>query len=366
VRYHAQRILTGEWLHRDLPLSDGVTTRALSGPGGITGSIEPELRDHKAADGLKLIEPWATAIYAEDDGQIRGAGIVVEPQYTGDGLSVEAPGFTTYPHGLIYPKATNFHRVDPLAVVRYIWQTIQEIPDGDLGIEVVGTDSTPETSWIGNNAEPYGLVWWETPDCGGEIDNLAQSTPFDYIERHSWVGLVPKDAVSHRVEIGYPRLGRRRTDLRFAGGENVTNTVPVTESGTVLANDIIGIGRGEGAAMVKAQSTRRNGRLRRTVVLTDKTATKEQITRLVQLEDVKRQNVYDVSEVAITDHPNARIASIQPGDDILVRDTLPWLGDFQLWVRVLAIAEDETGDTAVLSTRRSTAFTYSATVELTS
>jgi hypothetical protein len=51
---------------------------------------------------------------------------------------------------------------------------------------------------------------------------------------------------------------------------------------------------------------------------------------------------------------------------VYLQDSKPGYGDFALWLRVLSIARDEAGTGAVLSTRRSTAFTYSATLEETS
>jgi hypothetical protein len=362
MRYHVQRLTTGEWISRDFDLKGVSTTWALSGAGGISARIEPGTRRLVHSDGLRLLEPNATAIYAEEGDEIVAAGIVAEPKYD-TATELEAPGFSSYPQGIPYPKATKFGRVDPLTIPRHIWDTVQSMPNGNIGVVVTGATATPSTSWIGNNAEPYGLVWWETPDCGSTIDDLAKSTPFDYVERHRWTSSA-KTAVRHEWEIGYPRLGRQRDDLRFAGGENVTSSSPLASG--PLVNEIIGIGRGEGAAMVHVRTSWVNGRLYRPLVITDKTATREQMERLVLMEQAKRSSVNDISEFTVVDHPNARISSIRPGDDVYLQDSKPGYGNFALWLRVLSIARDEAGTSAVLSTRRSTAFTYSATLEATS
>lgn len=361
MRYHLQRITTGEWISRDFDLGQGTITRALSSPGGIQGVIEPELRQRVHSDGLRILEKWATAIYAERDGQIRAGGIVVDLGYEGGPVSIDTPGFTTYPHGIPYALATNFGRVDPLDVVRHIWNHLQSYSNGNLGVVV---DSTTSPRRIGDNANPYGLLWWETPDCGTEIDNLARETPFDYAEEHAWANSA-KSAVTHRLRLGYPRLGRRRDDMRFVEGENVTETVPIDDAGSEHANDFLGIGKGEGAAMIHSNIAFVDGRLRRAKVITDKTADKRRIDAILAYHQQRASEVQDIEEVHIIDHPNARIAAIDPGDDIALDIDQPSFGRRRIWLRVLAITESDDGFTATLSTQRSSAFTYSATQEST-
>lgn len=359
MRYHVQRITTGEWLSRDFDLSGGVTTRALSAPGGITGIVSPELRYIRHTDGLRFLEKWATAIYAEDDGQIRAGGIVTDVSYDGGPVTVDAPGFARYPTGLPYAKATNFGRVDPLVVVRHLWDHVQSYANGNIGMVV---DSTTSERRIGDNANPYGLLWWDAPDCGGEIDSLARETPFDYTELHAWTTSA-RTAVSHRLRLGYPRLGRRRGDLRFVEGENVTKWIPVDDNGEAHANDLLGIGKGEGAAMIHANAAVIDGRLRRSKVITDKTADQRRINAILASTLQRTTDVQDISEVQIVDHRNARIASIDPGDDIPVDIDQPSFGVKRIWLRVLAVAENDNGYAATITTQRSTAFTYSATTQ---
>lgn len=361
MRYHVQRLRTGEWLSRDFELGDGVTTRALSTPGGVAGTVAPELRYIRHTDGLRFLEKWATAIYAEDDGQIRGAGIVVDVSYGENGqVELDAPGFAIYPTGITYSKATNFGaRVDPLNIVRHLWAHVQSYATGNIGMVVDGTVSTRR---IGDNANPYGLLWWDQPDCGGEIDSLAKETPFDFTELHAWTD-ASHMAVSHRLQLGFPRLGRRRDDLRFVEGENITAWVPIEDSGAQTANDYIGIGKGEGAAMIHSNLAVDDGRLRRTKVVTDKTADKRRIDAIIADRYRAAADVQDITELQVIDHPNARLSSIAPGDDLPVDIDHPSFGAKRLWLRALAIAENDDGFTATIATQRSTAFTYSATIQ---
>jgi hypothetical protein len=356
MRFLAQRITTGDWLTRDLPVTEPTLTRELSGPGGIDGTINPEMREVVADDGMRLLEPWATVVYGEDDGEIRGAGIVVTAGYEGDKVALSCPGFTTYPHGIPVTDNHKFGAVDPLDAVRWLWTYLQAFNDGDLGMVV---DDTTSDVTKGSVAEPYGIAWWDNTDIGDEIDNLASETPFDYAEKHTWAD-DNHTTVEHRLLLGYPRLGRRRDDMRFAGGENITNVIPVTADGSTFANDVFGIGKGTGVRTIRARSVVRDGRLRRPTTLVDRSADKQRLDSMVERYRVKVSQIRDISSVTIVDHPNARVAAIRPGDDILIEADLPWLGEIDMWVRVTAVAQDAFGDTAVLSTRRASSFTYTA------
>lgn len=362
-RYLLQRVNTNQWLTRDFELSEGTWTRALNGPGSVNGFIDPHWRDQTAADGKPLLWEWGTIIYREgDDGRV-DAGIVTRMTKDGSRLTLEAPGFATYPHGIPYSDRVNFGRTDPMVPFRHLWFHVQNMPNAHLGV-VVDSVATPETSWIGNNAEPYGLDYWENKDCGAEIDSLRAQTPFDYDEIHTWTD-ANKTALTHRIRVGYPRLGRKREDLRFAEGENLSAPVVVEVDGDDYANEIIGIGKGEGAKMVHSTTTLVDGRLRRPKVVTDKTADLGRIESIIEAELNKRLQVADISQITVVDHINARISAINPGDDILVQLRLPWGGVLRLWLRVLSITGTDANPAAVvLATQRSDSFIYNATTEV--
>jgi hypothetical protein len=387
VRYLAQRITTGEWIDRDLPLHDVTLTRDLSGPGGIQATISPELRRTTHTDGLRIFDEWSTVIYAAlDNGEIQNAGIFVDASYEDGALTANCPGFTTYPHGYIYstsrlwgpraaaaavpatatkpavPAVTAIARPDPLKIVQDLWAYIQAQDDSNLGVTVVGTLAS--TVRVGTFAEPYRLRYFEVPDIGAAIDDLAEQTPFDYVEEHSWANTA-KTVVGHRVRLGWPRLGTARTDLRFALGENIIETTPASTQGGQFANDVIGIGNGEGSRMVMARSTVPDGRLRRTRIVTDKTMQAPALQRLVTGIRAKSNRSLDITSVTIKNDENAPLSTIQPGDDIFVQTEIPaYGGDVRMWVRVTSITQDELGDTAVLTTSASNNFIYSSTIEV--
>ena len=358
-RVHAQRITTGEWLTRDLPLSVPTTLRSLSGPGGVFGVLNPEQLRLTANDGRPLIEEWTTALYVEEDGELRGGGIVNKVERDGPVKTIDAAGFSAYPVGIPYMddyRPGGFP--DPLDVFRHLWDYVQGFPDGDIGMRVTGTAET----WmrLSSGSGPWGITPWENRDVGGTMDDLARTVPFDFVEQHKWADAKHR-TVDHTLRVGFPRIGRRRTDLRFADGENIEAFSPIAADGDQYANDVYGFGRGEGRGMLRSRASVRDGRLRRVAVINRKAATQGILDRETQRQLRARRLLLDIREVTVRDHRNARLAALQPGDEILVDLEVPWEGDVRMWLRVLSI--QETGDqpgVAVLSTQRADMFTYAS------
>lgn len=350
-RYIAQRAVTKEWLHWEVPLGDVELTWALSGAGSLRATLTPDIAHLTAPDGLPLLDEWGTLLYAEADGEIRWGGIVVASRFGGASWRVEAAGFATYPHGLPYGGALSSTSIDPTDAFRAVWDYLQTNEDGNLGL-VVDPTTTPVR--LGSTAEPYTLNWWESTDCGSELGALARETPFDYAETHEWDG----DEIVHRLRIGYPRLGRRRDDLAFEQGVNVVDVVEVARDGDDFANAVHALGSGEGRKTVVADVAERDGRLRRTFVYSDKSVTtRERLTSFARAELAARRNVAEIASVEVVNHPHAPIGSWALGDDVLIRAHLPWLGDVAIWHRITGwtLVGD---DRAVLNLRRSDAFTY--------
>lgn len=372
-RYIAQRALTGEFLDWDVPLRDVQITHALSGPDGLSGTLSPECGRLLGPDGKPLFDEWSTILYAEADGQIRCAGILTHSEFSDAGeWSIECTGFAGYPKGIPYLGNFSSTSVDPLVVVREIWNHVQAQPDGSLGVFL---DSTTSPVRIGSSpkhvafttdageavsfdaSQAYQLVWWEAPDCGDEIDNLAQQTPFDYREAHKWLD---DGTIEHRIRLGYPRLGRRRNDLRFVLGENLGAVPTPTREGDEFANEVYGVGKGEGSAALHVRIPQRDGRLRRCYVFTNSSAASaDLLTQLARQELARRNPIEMLDSVVVRDHPNAPLGSWDVGDDILVQGELPWLGSFSLWCRITSeTLSPDSGDAATLTLQRSDSFTY--------
>lgn len=357
-RIIAQRILTSEWLSWDVPLRQSTSSWTLSGPGSINGLIDPEVAHHTASDGRPLLEEWGTALYVEQDGQIRNGALVNSVQNQGSTRRVQSIGFCGYPHQLPFTDdyiPTAFE--DPVDTFKGLWAKLQSYPDGDLGLNVNG----PSTYFVLSDGQgPYKVFSYEYRDSGQTLDSIAQVTPFDYLETHTWTDDT-HTAIRHDLDVAFPRVGRKREDLRFAGGENVIGVSTIAADGTRYANDVRMIGRGSGRAMPTARAAVRDGRLRRATVVPWKSATQGMLNRRVQQELKARQMLLDISSVKVQDHPNARLTALQPGDDVLVQVEVPWVGDVRIWLRVLSVqVSGDTPGVATLKTIRSDYYTYAA------
>lgn len=355
-RYIAVRAVTGKVLDWDLPLNQPQPSWALSAAGQLTGAIDPDVGQLRAGDGKPLLEEWGTMLYAEANGLIRWGGILVHSRFQGAEWRVEAAGISTYPHGNPYLGEYRQTSVDPAEAIRHIWTHLQSFPNGNLGVQVVG--STPVR--FGDTKTPYQLAWWDAKDCGQEIDQLSREAPLEWVEETAWSSSTA-DTITHILRIGYPRLGRRRQDLAFIQGDNVTNVVPVQRDGDDYTNEVFGLGAGEGRKIVNTRLPVIDGRLRRVAVLTNKAVTRPTLLdALCRDELLRRQGLAEIAEIEVVDHPNARIGAWAPGDDILVQAELPWLGEVSIWSRV--ISWTLTSETrAKLTLTRSDRYSYGGT-----
>lgn len=208
----------------------------------------------------------------------------------------------------------------------------------------------------------YALEWWDAPDCGRTIDELAKSTPFDWVEEHSWAGEVP----TTRIRVAYPRIGRRLSgdgDPTFQQGVNISVQLQPQTSGDDFANTVFGVGAGEGAGSIRKAISRRNGRLRRVATFQSKDVkSKQDMETRLQAELVARQETLAVDRVMVLNHPNSPRGSYSLGDDINVQGFVPHFGKFELWHRIVGISENLDGTTE-LDLQRSDSFTYGTGVE---
>lgn len=344
-RYIAQRISgpsAGTFLDWNVPLTNVTLTQAL-GSDWLSAEINPAWSGGGvASDGFPLLDKWSVAVWAEQDGVIQGGGILVDSNFTDSTRKLECMGYGGYPSGIPYGGEYSQIGVEPLNVVRHIWQHLQSQRNGNLGVVVDSTTTTPVRMGTpksqGSNTGPYELMWWEAPDCGEVIQQLAADTPFEYRVLHAWNST--KTALTHRLVFGYPRLGRRRTDLRFMLGENLEQVPDFTENGTDFANEVLALGSGSGRAMVRHRRPSTDHRLRRVAVVSDKSiTTAERISGLSATEQRLRSGGVVASSVSVLDHPNAQVGSWQPGDEVLLQARTTW-GDFNIWCRVISTTID--------------------------
>lgn len=406
-RYYALR-WTGQWVHRELPLRDVSITHTLSGPGGLSASIEPTYAELVGPDGELVLREWDTILLAEASGQLRGGGVLTSTEIVGDQLSLDCVGFSGYAAGMPLTETlswggssagTSGNGVDPATVVRALWDHLQSQPDGDLGVVVddlvtpyrlgawhnarkLPTEDEPDPPasevedppipidrvWTKQDKKPapatgnqvfwqYQLAWHDDIEVGAKIDELAKQTPMDYREHWSWAD-TGRESVVMRLQLGYPRLGRRQSRLRMVEGENISELVTLQRSGDDYANTVAAYGAGEGSKQLRATASHRDGRLRRVqVVDAGDVDTKAALLAIAHDELGRTRQLVDITGFTLTDHPNAPIGSFAPGDDVLVTTTTGWQPT-SMWVRITSYEYTPDTDTITITCTRSDGFTY--------
>ena len=206
---------------------------------------------------------------------------------------------------------------------------------------------------------PIAIYWYNSTDIGQEIGNIQQEAIFDMWETHAWAG-APRNVVVHRLHFGVPRAGRRQTSLRFAEGENIIEAVQGTRDGSTYANQVVGLGSGQGKVQIRAEVAQVDGHLRRVLVYTDQTVTtKARMQSKAQRILASRLAIDTPSTVVVQNHPNAPFGSFVPGDDIYVQWVTGWRNT-GIWGRITQMTQDPTTDLMTLTLARSDSFLYMA------
>lgn len=405
-RFYAMR-WTGTWVHRELPLRDVSITHTLSGPGDLSATIEPTYADLIAEDGRLVLREWDTIILAEAAGELRGGGILVSTEVTGDVLSLDCVGFSGYAAGMPLTSTLSWggssagasgQGVDPAVVIRALWGHLQDQPDGGLGVAVdplstpyrlgewhnarkLSTEDEPnppaseveeppipiDRVWTASDRRPaaatgktvfwqYRLDWWEDVEVGAKVDEICQQAKIEYREVWSWGP--DRESVNLRLQLGYPRLGRRAADLRFVEGENISELVTLQRSGDDFANVVAAYGAGEGSKQKRQTASHRDGRLRRVSIVDAEDVRSDASLRTIATDALARaRQIIDISSFTVRDHPNAELGSFGVGDDVLVETVIGWQPT-RLWVRILSYSYSPDGDTVSVSCTRSDSFDY--------
>lgn len=368
-RYLLQRHTGSGWgdiIHTDLPLQNVSVTSNLTATDELTAEVSPALGSMRDSAGRPIFDEWGTAIWAELDDQIVGGGIVVNSTAVGPKWSLRCIGLAGYPYGLPYTGSWFGVGVDPLDVFRKVWTDIQAEPGGNLevvvdpllsglkiGVELKQVDFDTQNGPVSFEAGPIKLNWYETHDLGTFVSNLADETPFEYRERHAWNSA--GTGLTHRIELGYPRLGRRITDMRFVYGENIFETPSIERDGSQYASDILVLGAGSGRTMIKGQAHQATGKIRRVLVDEQKQIKSLGSANGWAMARLKKALILDtVSSVTVRDSALASVSGIQPGDEFFLQTDSDWNEDLAFWVRVESkTLSPDASDDAVLSIVRS-------------
>ena len=434
IRVMAQTIVSGTWVHRELPIGGLNITTRLSGPQMVGGVVDPENRE--LTELLVALPPWGTWLHVEEAGEVRASGIMLPHSVSEDGrLTVTAVGVTGYAARIPYVADYAGVDVDPIAVMRHLWDHVQSFPRGNLGVTVTGAspvrigepsappETTPQLSnktraaqaihermttgaqiyedwtwpgapdnvttyndalleeWNGQGSAvtwlatyiaaavnaapadvsatdgPYRVRGFELPAIGRVIDQLAQDTPFEYVEEQGWADPLVKNNVYHRIRAQHPVVGRR-LDLNFTQGENIIEHGEFEEPDDAYADSAWVKGAGEGAdSIIGYSGVSVAERLRMPTVVTDKTiqTKKLAVSRAAAEVAYRLASIEELPQIAVNvRHPNAPWGSFAAGDEILPRVRLPYYGAFAQWHRITQIDYDPEAGIAVCTlTRRS-------------
>ncbi|MFE3196827.1 hypothetical protein [Embleya sp. NPDC059237] len=356
TRYIAVRALTGEVTSWDLPLTNVEWGPELSGAGSLRATLEPKLVSTHA----DLLEEGNTYLYVEQAGLLRWGGIVWSAEPEGGSYPIEAATWSSYlkrrhdVHGELNARGPYVY-ADPCGIIRDTWAYAQEAPDGDIGVRV---DDTTSSAKVGTPASPLSIAWWEIPELANVIDQALKGV----VGGPEWMDDVewgPDGKPLHRVRLGWPRLGSRRTDLSFASGVNIVGTPRIAMNADEYAQVIIATGAGEGRSRRRAISAVRDGRLRLEHHLdipgekgTDRLSARAEDERAI------RQIRGDVDEITVIDHPAAPLGSWRVGDDVQVTVNGPW-ASWSGWCRIVGwTISDDHPQQARLDLRRADSYTY--------
>lgn len=341
ARVLLQELPSGRILDWAVPLSGADLTEALTAPGGLEGEL-PEGYPNP-------VQKWGSALWVESDGVFHGGGIVTDLEDHERTIHVGCTGISGYPQGMpwLAPRE-DLIDVDPLDIVRKVWAHLQSQQGGDLHLTVDST-TTPVrvgeeerdvefTTGAGEDVAfetgPFRLNPVDTQDLAKTIDDLAGDTPFDYREHTYWDG----ENIRHRLELGYPALGVRRTDMAFDTRINLAALPKLGFDDEEYASEVLIVGAGEGRAAVTGHVPAIPTRLRRVAILADKSIRSQSAAdRAAREELARRIETGHVSDLSVIDSPAARIDELSPGDTIHVTGPLLTGVELDHWVRITEI-----------------------------
>lgn len=357
-RVLTQNALTGAWLATALPVGDLEYGDELNGPGSLTGTLAPRL----LASNPDLADPGNTLIYVESAGQLVWGGLVWDVRTQGSTYSIEAASWSSYLQHRYdidgqFGGRGPYTYADRCQVIRDIWAYAQSIADGSLGVVV---DATTSSSTVGTPGDVYQSYSYDVNCLGDKIDDLVSgdATP-DYTCATSWNA--DKTGVVKRIRLGWPRLGRRRTDISFSSGVNIIEDPQVARAGDSYAQVVIASGAGDGSAKLRQISAVRNGRLRlEAAVDAPELNGNDTLKARADAERAWRQVMGSVDSITVRNTRAAPFGSWQTGDDVYTRVNNDW-GTFTGWCRITGWTVKPTaqgGPQATITLKPSAMFNY--------
>ncbi|WP_053386992.1 hypothetical protein [Leucobacter japonicus] len=179
----------------------------------------------------------------------------------------------------------------------------------------------------------WKILWWDTPDCGTEVQNCLDEAGWEFVEWSGWNSDRTKILKQIRLQ---QRVGRTQSALQFVEGDNIIEKVVVETPATDYANAVLAIGAGEGKRALRSTAEVSDGRRRRVHVLDAKNVTKLSVLKvLAERELAWRSRPLRVTDVRVdARHPNAPRGTFDVGDTILIDCEVSWIGRQRLLHRI--------------------------------
>lgn len=384
-RLYAQRTTTGEWLDTNVAAALDITWQ-LNGYGEAAGFLPAALDRPVGPDGLPTWLERGTTVLAEEDGELKWAGLCSWQRRTSSGRELEFKGMSSAFELIGFNGRIREWQPDPFDVVEQLVDNAQGQPDGDVGVQVVrqgrpagypGDEQPPEerpkkvnrrkgetsaefadrqakrskdqAEWDKKYADrrPYEVAWWEAPYVGEELAELAAEVPFDWWERTEWAN---RENLQRRTELVLTsRKGTQRTDLELVEGVNIAAPLDPKTSIDGYGNHVVLLGAGEGRKMRRAGVGSRDGRVR-----TTRFHEAKHVRNDGRLEALARRRYGNLRAATTLDEAVMRgdLGGLDLGDEVHVSSSV-----FEGWCRVYGITRNtRTGNVTLAFTERGGGF----------
>lgn len=181
----------------------------------------------------------------------------------------------------------------------------------------------------------WKILWWDLPDTLEAFNEAVEAAGMEWVEWSGWSA--DKSRVLKEIRVT-STVGKQRNDLLFVEGDNIVETVVVSDDASEYANQVYAVGAGEGAKALRFTVAVNDGRRLKPHILDAKHVTKKSVLeKLARAELAARSQHLRVEDIRVVDHPNAEFGTFGVGDRILVDCDVDWLGRQRLWRRIVEV-----------------------------
>lgn len=357
-RYYAKRAVGSLWLDTNVQLGSVELLDALSAPGSGTARVLGGLGNAFAEDGQLVWGKWNTLLFAEEDEKLKWVGVCTAAYPDGSDLKIEFVGWIGWWQRVPWTGLYEVWQTNVFTVVRMLIQAANAITNGldsfptqGLSGYTVGDPQPPvrpkapnrgkgvnmttyqnsgayknykaaDDLWVATYADykKYSLAWWEGPYIGEEIDSLAKQTDFEYKARVAWT-----DRANLQYRLYFDMADdiiTRRTDIAFVDGMNLAERISPKDGDEDYANQVIGLGAGEGQNMVRVTLSASDTRLFQAEFVNYKAVRDAKRLRALAQADLRRLNnkEYAIDQVVVWDVAGfAPLSTLSVGDEVKVQ-----------------------------------------------